>query len=183
DLDVSTFRFDGASHPIDYSINGSGVVTFRFDNILLPDSFVNEPASHGYIKYFIKRKLDIPLGTQITNTAYIYFDFNLPIVTNTTLNTLWDETVSLNKVNSFDFSIQPNPSKDIALLTLNGNEEIQNISITDLSGRMLYNTKVSNQSTKIQLNNSAMNLSNGIYLVNVKTSNFSKTVRWIVAGN
>lgn len=182
DLDVSTFKFDGASHPLEYTISGEGLVTFTFNNILLADSFVNEPASHGYIRYFIDRKLDIPLGTQITNTAYIYFDFNLPIITNTTLNTLWDETVGINENEAFAFDIFPNPTKDNAVLKFNATEPIVSMSITDLRGREVYFTTSITHSNQIQLNRSEFNLSEGIYMVNLKTKNSSKTKRWVIAG-
>jgi len=182
DLDVTSFRFDGASHPLTYTITGAGEVTFTFNNILLPDSFVNEPLSHGYVKYFIDRKLDIPLGTEITNTAYIYFDFNLPIVTNTTLNTLWDETVGTEDNEAIAFNIYPNPSKDISILTFDSKEPLLSMSITDLSGREVYFTNKVANSNQIHLNRSELNLSEGIYMVNLKTKNLSKTKRWVVAG-
>ncbi|MBK8498378.1 MAG: VCBS repeat-containing protein [Flavobacteriales bacterium] len=80
-----------ASHPLtSISVDESGVATFRFNHILLPDSNVNEPASHGFIKYSIEPVTGAPHGTEITNTAAIYFDLNAPVITNTTLNTLVD---------------------------------------------------------------------------------------------
>ena len=36
-------------------------------------------------------KNDLPEGTIIENTAHIYFDFNPPIITNTTKNILYDD--------------------------------------------------------------------------------------------
>ncbi|MBL0050885.1 MAG: hypothetical protein IPP29_04835 [Bacteroidetes bacterium] len=35
---------------------GLGLVNFKFENIYLPDSNVNELLSHGWIKYYIKPK-------------------------------------------------------------------------------------------------------------------------------
>src|SRR5438093_2053651 len=46
-----------------------------FPNINLTDSGSNEPASHGFIQYKIKLQTGVPAGTQIQNTAYIYFEF------------------------------------------------------------------------------------------------------------
>ena len=57
---------------------------------MLPDSNVNEPASHGFIKYSIKKYNTVGIGSVIKNTAYIYFDFNAPVVTNTVVNTVTD---------------------------------------------------------------------------------------------
>lgn len=82
-LDLSTFRVTATSHPMTHSITGNGKVAFNFDNILLPDSNVNEEGSHGFVRYTVNRFAGQPTGTSIENTAHIYFDFNAPIVTNT----------------------------------------------------------------------------------------------------
>ncbi len=86
-LDESTFQLLAYSVQPMVQIVG-GAVRFNFPNINLPDSNVNEPASHGYVQYKVKLKDNLPLGTQVQNTAFIYFDFNAPVVTNTTVNTL-----------------------------------------------------------------------------------------------
>jgi hypothetical protein len=59
-----------------------------FDNIALPDSTTNEAGSHGFVQYSVRAKAGLPNGAQIPNTASIYFDFNLPVVTNATHSTL-----------------------------------------------------------------------------------------------
>jgi hypothetical protein len=85
-LDHSTFRPITSSHQMQVLRQQSGLVEFKFDNILLPDSATNEAGSHGYIMYGIKAKTPVLDNTPINNTAYIYFDFNPAIVTNTTTN-------------------------------------------------------------------------------------------------
>jgi uncharacterized repeat protein (TIGR01451 family) len=87
DLDPLSIEVFGGSHPFTWDIDAPGYLEFRFDHIMLPDSHINEPASHGWLMYRIKLKDNLALGTQITNTASIYFDYNAPVVTNTTLNT------------------------------------------------------------------------------------------------
>jgi hypothetical protein len=67
----------------------TGEVSFIFDHIFLPDSNVNEPASHGFVKYRIEIDQGLSHGDEITNTAEIYFDFNPAVITNTVLNTLY----------------------------------------------------------------------------------------------
>ncbi len=42
----------------------------------------------GYVSFKVKSAAALPGGTQIANQASIVFDFNAPIVTNATLNTL-----------------------------------------------------------------------------------------------
>ncbi len=85
-LNQNTFRPITSSHPMQVFRNSNGVVEFRFDNILLPDSTTNEPASHGFVQYAVKPQSGLSNATAINNTADIYFDANPPIVTNTTHN-------------------------------------------------------------------------------------------------
>jgi hypothetical protein len=40
------------------------------------------------VRFKIKLEENLPVGSSITNTAHIYFDFNPAVVTNTTLNTI-----------------------------------------------------------------------------------------------
>ena len=86
-IDESSIQLLAYSHEPMVQVKGKAV-RFNFANINLPDSVNDEPNSHGYVQYKVKRKGNLPVGTQIRNTAYIYFDFNAPVVTNTTVNTL-----------------------------------------------------------------------------------------------
>lgn len=91
DLLWESMQVVAASHALTrISVDESGVATFRFGQIMLPDSNVNEPASHGFIIYSIAPMPDASHATEITNTAGIFFDLNTPVITNTTLNTLVD---------------------------------------------------------------------------------------------
>ena len=87
-LDWNTFEVVSSTHPVNTAMDGNGVLTFTFENILLPDSNVDEPGSHGAVVYRIRTDSLLPDPTAITNTAYIYFDWNPAVVTNTTLNTI-----------------------------------------------------------------------------------------------
>lgn len=90
-LDINTLRVVGNSHPVITEIYDDHIIKFRFDDIYLPDSTSNEPMSHGYVMYEISHRQGVADGTEIDNTAHIYFDFNEPIVTNTVLNTIITE--------------------------------------------------------------------------------------------
>ena len=72
-----------ASHDYEWELNRNNLIV-TFNNILLPDSTVNEPDSHGFIKFRVELTDDRPQpGDLVENTAEIYFDFNEPIITNT----------------------------------------------------------------------------------------------------
>ena len=179
-LDVPSFRLEGSSHAMTYSISDEGVVTFTFANILLPDSFVNEAGSHGVLSYFIKRKMDIPFGTEIQNTAYIYFDFNAPIVTNTTRNTLFDPTVGIQQISGMHFSLQPNPTADRSMIQLQMDlaSDVQ-VSVLDVSGRLLLNRnlgKLAAGEHQWQLDP----LPAGAYLIRIQAGRSIQTKRLVV---
>lgn len=86
-FDISTFSVVTASHAYTYEIVDR-TLNVLFDNINLIDSLTDEPNSHGYFTFTIGLNDDLPAGTQIQNNASIVFDYNLPIVTNTVVNTL-----------------------------------------------------------------------------------------------
>jgi uncharacterized repeat protein (TIGR01451 family) len=86
-LDASSFQILGSSHNSKVTRNGS-TVYFEFLNILLPDSNINEQASHGWIRFRVKPVSSIPLNSVIPNSADIYFDYNAPVITNTANTTI-----------------------------------------------------------------------------------------------
>ena len=81
-IDVTSFQMIHSSHPYSMTLEDDKVVTWTFLNINLPDSNKNEAASHGYIAYRVRPKNNVTAGDIITNSASIYFDFNLPVKTN-----------------------------------------------------------------------------------------------------
>ncbi len=87
-LDWSTFNLLSFSHQPLTQVFNDGLLKFSFPNIHLPDSNTNEPKSHGYVQYKIRAKDSLAIGSLIENTANIFFDFNAPVITNTTSNTV-----------------------------------------------------------------------------------------------
>ncbi len=87
-LDWNTFELLSSTHPVFAQMDANGILTFTFQDIMLADSNVNEPGSHGAVAYRIKTDSLLPDPTVISNTAYIYFDWNPPVITNTIINTI-----------------------------------------------------------------------------------------------
>ena len=94
-LSPATVRPGSSSHPYEFDLLGAGVVKFSFPNIMLPDSNINEPASHGFVKFTVSQRPSLDMGAAIENHADIYFDFNDPIRTNTYRHTIGDEFVEM----------------------------------------------------------------------------------------
>jgi uncharacterized repeat protein (TIGR01451 family) len=82
-----SFQYLAASHRAVVQLFGNAMV-FTFPQIDLVDSATNTPLSEGWIQYKVRSKQNLPLNTQIPNTAYIYFDLNPAIATNTAVSTV-----------------------------------------------------------------------------------------------
>ena len=82
-LDWNSFRMLDASHNYQLTITDDNKCEWKFNNINLPDSNVNEKLSHGFVTFIVKIKSSEGVGSTISNRATIYFDYNLPIITNT----------------------------------------------------------------------------------------------------
>jgi hypothetical protein len=80
-LDLNTLEIISSSHPFTFSLEGQ-VATWDFKKILLPDSASNQVGSNGFILFRVKPKAGLIVGDIFTNKAAIYFDFNLPVITN-----------------------------------------------------------------------------------------------------
>lgn len=91
----------------------NNVLPFYFENIMLPDSFANEPASHGYALFKIKTKANLPQNSQVKNKAEIYFDYHLLIITNTAITTFMDNVSLENGLQKRTFKYYPNPVQAI----------------------------------------------------------------------
>lgn len=87
-LDARTLETGASSHPYRLEIYPGNILHFVFDPIALPDSNVNEPASHGYVHFTIHQQPDLPDGSRIENQVAIYFDQNDPVFTNTAYHTV-----------------------------------------------------------------------------------------------
>jgi len=129
-LDINSIQAGASSHPYRFEMSEDNDIAFIFDDIMLPDSNVNEPMSHGFVKFKIKQLLDNPIGTEIENTAAIYFDFNEAVWTNTTLHTIDEVVFEVNAtdilVPGVSLDVAPNPFMHTAKITLEGLEMANN---------------------------------------------------------
>jgi len=141
DLDLTTFRKLGSSHPYTFQFLGQNVAEFVFKNILLPDSNRNEPASHGFLKFNIAPQKGLSNGTLIENQAAIYFDFNEPVITNKTWHTLGEKYLGISNIvfsPGISLDVFPNPASDQVTFLLNSASPLQGqLNVFDLQGRLV----------------------------------------------
>jgi uncharacterized repeat protein (TIGR01451 family) len=125
-LDAETFEVINYSHYNTVTLM-DGILDFRFPNILLPDSASNPNGSQGFVQYRIKPIANLPVGTQIENTAHIYFDFNPAVVTNTTVNNFTTTVGNTTLPQASRLWLYPNPSTGIFTISAKANIEVYNI--------------------------------------------------------
>ena len=142
-LELSSFRLLELSHAGSVHIDpATRIATFRFPDIFLSPASVNEPGSHGYAVYKIREKASLPVGTEIKNTAYIYFDANPPVITNTTLNV--NRVFGVQENAAGGFSVFPVPASDFIMVVSDQNGPLRSVKLVDMTGKTVFGA-VTNQ--------------------------------------
>ncbi|MEM6264347.1 MAG: T9SS type A sorting domain-containing protein [Bacteroidota bacterium] len=178
DLDLTTLHTIASSHPYTFHIEEGQKVNWRFDNILLPDSNTNEPESHGFVTFTIDLVDNLPLGTEINNTAAIYFDYNLPIITNTTRSTLFRELVSIDMSTAEgSLTIWPQPAEEWINLSMAHPLQQATVLLHDLQGRQVARySDLSGEQIKVP----TRDLLPGIYLIKIEDTNGQQATSKVV---
>ncbi|MCG8329608.1 MAG: T9SS type A sorting domain-containing protein [Chitinophagales bacterium] len=127
-LDITTVRPGAASHNYTWDIDNDNILTFTFENILLPDSTTSYAASQGFIEYKISPYNDLPydqFDIIIENQAAIFFDSNEAVLTNSTNHKLgkdfieWSLAPSHSERSNTSVKVVPNPAQKVAEFILN----------------------------------------------------------------
>jgi hypothetical protein len=170
-LQLNTFEFVASSHPVNINwIPWERNMEFKFENILLPDSNVNETASHGFIRYRIRPKSTLVAGDTITNNAAIYFDFNQPVLTNTALTEIVLPTGNASTNSEAGINLVPNPAKNLITVSLSSSLKQEQIDLVvfDLFGRVEYKSTFHTPASTFDIDVSEF--SNGVYFIKVISS-------------
>ncbi len=173
-LEWTTLQPLSSSHDYRVEISNDNFVEFIFDDINLPSQSESDELSQGYIAFRIKPKINVMIGDIISGTADIFFDFNLPITTNT-VSTEIVETLSVAHINTPSFNVFPNPTN--SNLTVNGKFGIEKLTVIDINGRVL-NTTLNNPSDN-NMEISVKDLTNGIYFLKVEAPNKQETIKFV----
>jgi Secretion system C-terminal sorting domain len=174
-----TLKTIAASHPYRFVLKGNGIIEWHFQNILLPDSFRNEKASHGFVKFSIQPK-EIPLsiGVKLQNKAGIYFDYNAPIITNTTTNTVIKLPTKTLELSDNLFIIYPNPAKDALFIELpNAPSNILNVNIYNALGQLVAKENLKERVNKLGVND----LPTGLYVIKITDGQNTQSRSFIIA--
>lgn len=180
-LDWSTLQPLNTSHPFSMQVVNKNIIQFTFSNMKLPPTSINEAESHGFIAYKVKPKADLAQGSSIKNTAHIYFDYNVPITTNTVTTQVALLSAIKNKHNGGgQLSVYPNPNNGIFNLEFSANYlSPLLLSIIDITGNVVYEHQLQHQYKSIVSINT-VNLSAGLYTILLKTDKETQVQKIII---
>ena len=175
DLNIFSVVSGVSSHNYSFRMYGPRILEWTFNNIMLPDSFNSEPNSHGFVTFTVEQNENLPSGTSIDNSAAIYFDFNAPVITNTSHHEIQRELLTTRvdaKVSKGDVLVYPNPNNglfkvelpsSVPFCCLSGVEG--KITICNVMGQVVYiSTTFNDQTIEIDLSKQP----NGIYFLKVE---------------
>jgi uncharacterized delta-60 repeat protein/uncharacterized repeat protein (TIGR01451 family) len=187
-LDISTFMTGLSSHHYTLKVEGKErpIISFVFNNILLPDSTTNKEGSKGFIKFSVRPIASLAPGEIISNNANIYFDFNEPVITNVVSHTITDTTIAdLSRkidiietpeyVTSMTSSIQlsnlaeiyPNPANNFANVKLSSAYKDVTFRLLTTNGVCLINKDLNDQFSQVNLKE----IPTGLYFYEMRTKN------------
>lgn len=177
-LDIRSLEMGAFSHPYQFNVSGKGraILIFTFPNIYLPDSNVNELASNGFVSFRIRPFGTLPLGTSILNSAEIYFDYNEPVKTNQTRNTLFEPVLTPGLVDNVtvitgvgpqtsrktEIDVFPNPATGV--FTIRSNQPGQ-FRIVNLLGEQVTSGNLESGTQEVDV----QKLKHGIYFLDLQT--------------
>jgi len=149
-LNPSTVRPGASSHPYEFDIDGEGVLRFTFPDINLPPESEDEVRSNGFVNFRVAQKPGNEIGTVIENTATIRLDFNLPVTTNTTRQTIHEPLIEV--ISDVDqasgparepLSVYPNPSQGAVHFELPaGMDSPAEFKLFDSTGRLMRSERM-----------------------------------------
>jgi uncharacterized repeat protein (TIGR01451 family) len=176
-LDETSIKMVNSSH--NYVMDRVGrTINWEFKNVMLLATSQNPNTSKGYIVYKIKPKPGYAVGDIIPSTASIFFDFNPAIVT-TTFNTEFVSQLGITEFENAEFIFYPNPAKDFVTVSVKNNQEqISNVTVYDISGKIVLNKSLSALSTSEMIDLSQ--IAKGMYLIEVSTKSNLKTIKKLI---
>jgi uncharacterized repeat protein (TIGR01451 family) len=173
-LDWSTFEPMIASHSFQTNRGNGNEVEFRFNNIQLAGSQVNESQSHGFVQYRIKPNANIQIGDTMSGQAGIYFDFN-PVVDTNTITTTVMSTAGVNDPDEKGFVMYPNPASSNIAISMQNMDRAE-VQLTDVLGKTVMKTTIDATMQSVDVSS----LKTGIYFVTLNADGRKYTQKLLI---
>ena len=166
-FDPSSISLGSCSHPYTFRVEDENILVWTFDDIRLPDSTTNNPASQGFIKFKIDVDSSLPIGSVIDNDAEIYFDYQPPVHTNHAQTFIVDELSITENAEAPNFRLYPNPFRDQLIVETKAANE--SLVLYNLQGEKLREFKFE-EAAKYELK--LDELEAGVYLMKGSHSSY-----------
>ena len=166
----------GSSHPCTAHWLPDGVLRFDFPGIILPDSVSDPAGSHGFVNFRLRPEAGLALGTTLANTADIFFDFNPPIRTNTSLLVV-SEPAGISEPALQPISVFPDPTEGPLEILLPAHGRFDPLVLRSAAGVEVLRAKIPSNATSLTID--ASSLASGIYLVEASGGAGRSTVRFL----
>ncbi|MBS1647925.1 MAG: T9SS type A sorting domain-containing protein [Bacteroidetes bacterium] len=161
-----------SNHNYIASMTNNGLVSFTFNNINLPYQNNSALGSIGTIAYSIHAKKGLPQGTQFKNRAAIFFDYNPPVLTNQTINTI-NNSASINQINSSSnggeaMLLYPNPASDNCIVKISVEESINTqLNLYSIGGQLIQSVHLCLTKGENVVPFSVASLASGFYIARI----------------
>lgn len=173
---IDTSKFDvnslipiDGSHFFETKITNINTVEFYFKNINL--GFSNND-SDGFVLFKIKTLPTLTIGTSVSNTATLYFDYLAPSSTNNEITII--EALVNQTIETTNIKVYPNPVKETLYIYTENSVIVRAISIYNSIGQLVQKT-VNPSSLSINVST----LKQGVYLINISIENEITSVKFI----
>lgn len=168
------YRYLGSSHECEVYQTGNNVVTWVFSNINLAPKNENDAGSKGYVSFEVYVHKKLAVGDSIRNKAYIYFDYNEPVITPFAVVQRDKDNAVIKKGGVSCMIVFPNPAvknlKVEGLLTA----ITQHISVYNSTGQLVTEKDING---KELLSIDCSSWAPGIYLV---VSDMGQTIKLVI---
>lgn len=183
-LDWSSFEMIHSNYPHKLIIDNNRLAWF-FKNIFIPDSIRNKAGSNGYILFRIKARNNVAVNDTIRNRASIYFDYDLPLVTNQSrlaIRAAVVTSVSSRQPLPGQMILAPNPAHQITNVIikarLNSNSSL---ILTNINGQQLWKKVIPpNQGAQTVIPVSLETLQAGVYYLTLYSEGKFLTQQFII---
>jgi uncharacterized repeat protein (TIGR01451 family) len=164
-LDASTFKLLAYSKLPQIRKSGGNILQFYFPGINLPDSVSSADSSIGYIQFSVKAKANLATNALISNTAFIIFDFNAPVATNTVSSSKVTDIKPAGCVSGAAYTMEliPNPTRDDVVVVTGGQLTGGILELRDQTGRLIMKQTMDAPTLKFATNQ----LAAGVYIVKI----------------
>jgi uncharacterized repeat protein (TIGR01451 family) len=179
-VDPVTVRTLMTSHlPYTFDLSQFGILKWTFDPIALPDSATDPIGSQGYITYQVKIKKNLPPGTIISNQAFIFFDYNDPVATNTDYNMIaYPLSITESRAKGqIAVTAIPNPFSDYVTFRVSGFAGKYDFELIDITGKLI--SRVSDLSSGT-LKYDRGSLAPGVYLYKITDRSHNESIGKLV---